>query len=70
MRLSKEMLLDVLYYVSDLKPYLEGAKGISGMVENQAHKFNNVAGVPATAETDGEEFPVPAAVVTCPYRVA
>ncbi len=67
--LSKETLLEVRHYIFDLKPYLEGKKGIAGMVENQVREFNNVAGVPATAETDGEEFPVPAAVATCLYRV-
>ena len=64
--LSKETLLEVRHYIFDLKPYLEGKKGIAGMVENQVREFNNVAGVPATAETDGEEFPVPAAVATWP----
>ena len=67
--LSKETLLEVRHYIFDLKPYLEGEKSISSMVENQVREFGNVAGVPATTETDGEEFPVPAAAATCLYRV-
>ena len=67
--LSKETLLEVRHYIFDLKPYLAGEKGIISMVDNQVREFKNVAGVPASLETSGDEFQVPAPVATCLYRV-
>ena len=36
--LSKKTLLEVRYYIFDLKPYLEGQKGMVSMVENQVRE--------------------------------
>ena len=67
--LSKKTLLEVRYYIFDLKPYLEGAKGMVSMVENQVKEFNKVSGIPASLDSSGEERPVKASVATCLYRV-
>ena len=67
--LSKETLLEVRHYIFDLKPYLAGEKGLVSMVENLVREFNQVAGVSASLETQGEEREVSAQVASCLYRV-
>jgi len=67
--LSKETLLEVRHYIFDLKPYLEGEKGVASMVENQVREFSMVSGVPTILETRGEERQVAVPVATCLYRV-
>jgi len=67
--LSKQSLLEVRHYVFDLKPYLDGEKGLASMVENQVREFRSVAGVEADVEIKGEDHEVSAAVSACLYRV-
>ena len=67
--LSKSTLMEVRHYIFDLKPYLEGDKGVGSMVENQVREFNMVTGVPVAFETRGEERQVPVSAATCLYRV-
>ncbi|MFQ5873651.1 MAG: sensor histidine kinase [Dehalococcoidia bacterium] len=67
--LSKKTLLEVRHYIFDLKPYLEGEKGMASMVENQVREFNKVSGIHASLNSSGEERQVPASVATCLYRV-
>ncbi len=67
--LSKMTLLEVRHYIFDLKPYLEGEKGMASMVENQVREFNKVSGIQASLNSSGEERQVPASVATCLYRV-
>ena len=42
--LSKETLLEVRHYIFDLKPYLEGKKGIAGMVEKPGSRVQQRGG--------------------------
>ena len=67
--MSKETLLEVRRNIFDLKPYLAGEKGLVSMVESQIREFNNVAGIPTSLETRGEERTVSVPVATCIYRV-
>ena len=67
--LSKETLLEVRYYIFDLKPYLAGEKGLVSMVDNQVREFKSVSGVATSLEARGDERQVPVPVATCLYRV-
>ena len=67
--LSKESLMEVRHYIFDLKPYLAGEKGVSGMVENQVNEFSKIAGISANVETIGEERQLSAPAATCLYRI-
>ena len=68
--LSKQTLLDVRYYIFDLKPFLAGDKNVVGMLENQTREFSRVAGIPAILDASGEPRVIPIPVATSLYRVA
>jgi signal transduction histidine kinase len=68
--LAKEALLEVRYYIFDLKPLLSGQATLRATIEGQAREFSAVSGLPVRFSVEGREDAAPIAVSTCLYRVA
>ena len=68
--LAKEALLEVRYYIFDLKPLLSGDVGLSATIRSQVQEFSAVSGLPVQLAVEGEERPLPLALSTSLYRIA
>jgi signal transduction histidine kinase len=68
--LAKQTLLEVRYYIFDLKPLLEGQAGIGAALRNQVQEFGTVTGLPVSIEVEGEERRLTPAKGTALYRIA
>ncbi len=68
--LAKQTLLEVRYYIFDLKPLLEGQAGIAAALRNQVQEFGTVTGLPVSIEVEGEERKLSLAKGTALYRIA
>ncbi len=67
--LAREVLLEVRYYIFDLKPLLSGEASLSATVQAQAREFTGVTGLDVQVAVDGEEAPLPVSVSASLYRV-
>jgi signal transduction histidine kinase len=68
--LAKQTLLEVRYYIFDLKPLLEGEAGIATALRNQVREFKTVTGLDVAVDVQGEERTLTLAQGTALYRIA
>jgi signal transduction histidine kinase len=68
--LAKEALLEVRYYIFDLKPLLQGDAGLTETIRSQIQEFSSVSGLPVQFEVEGQERVVPLALSSSLYRIA
>ncbi len=67
--ISKETLLEVRYYIFDLKPLLSGEIGLAEAVRGQIEEFTAVSGFKVDFHVEGEERTIPVQQVVAICRI-
>lgn len=68
-RVSKQTLLETRNLLYDLRDVMAGGATLSGLLENQLSEFKSITGIETKLSLEGEERPLPPAVVSEVYRV-